>query len=151
MSDTIEANQPAETTTVEVPANPLGMNASTSAPITKVSPEPATANMPEWMKQSADTLAEIPSYLGQVYQNNKGAVTTVGLFFGVIVGIKLTLAIISAVNEIPLLAPTFELVGIGYTVWFVWRYLLQASTRNELNSEIDGLKSEIFGNKKKGV
>lgn len=148
MSDTIESTQPTETTTIEVPANPLGMNASTSAPITKVSPDLSTANMPDWMKQSADTLAEIPNFLGQIYQNNKGAVTTVGLFFGVIVGLKLTLAIIAAVNEIPLLAPTFELVGIGYTVWFVWRYLLQASTRSELNSEIDGLKSEIFGRNK---
>ncbi len=149
MSDTVESTQTADTTTIEVPANPLGMSAGGSAPITKISPDMSSANLPDWMKQSADILTEVPNYLGQIYQNNKSAVTTLGLFFGAIVGIKLTLAVLSAVNEIPLLAPTFEMVGIGYTVWFVWRYLLQAATRNELTSEIDGLKSEIFGNHKK--
>jgi hypothetical protein len=148
MSDTVESTETTDTTTIEIPANPLGMNASGSAPITTVSPDLSAANLPDWMQQSAKVLGEIPTYLWQTYEENKSAVTTVGLFFGVIVGIKLTLAILSAVNEIPLLAPTFELVGIGYTAWFVWRYLLQASTRNELTSEINGLKSEIFGKNK---
>jgi hypothetical protein len=55
------------------------------------------------------------------------------------------------VNEIPLLAPTFELVGIGYASWFVYRYLLQASTRKELTDEIDSFKTEIFGNENKNA
>jgi threonine/homoserine/homoserine lactone efflux protein len=101
------------------------------------------------MKQSADVLTEVPAYIGQIYGEYKSAINTIGLILGIFVGLKLTLAVLSAVNEIPLLAPTFEIVGIGYTIWFVWRYLLQASTRNELTSEIDGLKSEIFGNRKK--
>jgi hypothetical protein len=62
-----------------------------------------------------------------------------------------TLAILSAVNEIPLLAPAFELVGLGYTGYFVYRYLLQASTRSELTEGLNDLKSEIFGHKKKDV
>ncbi len=149
MSDTVESTQTADTTTIEVPANPLGMSAGGPAPITKVSSDSASANMPDWMRQSADVLTEVPAYLGQIYGEYKSAINTIALFLGILVGAKLTLAVLSAVNEIPLLAPTFEIVGIGYTVWFVWRYLLQASTRNELTSEIDGLKSEIFGNHKK--
>jgi CAAD domains of cyanobacterial aminoacyl-tRNA synthetase len=149
MSDTVESTQTADTTTIEVPANPLGMSAGGAAPITKVSSDSASANMPDWMKQSADVLTEVPAYIGQIYGEYKSAINTIGLILGIFVGLKLTLAVLSAVNEIPLLAPTFEIVGIGYTIWFVWRYLLQASTRNELTSEIDGLKSEIFGNRKK--
>jgi CAAD domains of cyanobacterial aminoacyl-tRNA synthetase len=132
--------------TIEIPANPLGMNGSMSAPMTETSPELANADLPDWLKQSAKILAELPSYLGQIYQNNQGAVITLGLFFGVIVALKLALAILYTVNEIPLLAPTLELIGIGYTVWFVSRYLLQASARSELAGEIKGLKSEILGN-----
>jgi hypothetical protein len=147
MSDTPESSRVPETTTVDVPANPLGMNAG-NAPITKVSPDLSAANLPDWAKQAADILSELPTYAGKIYADNKRAVITLGLFFGVIVGIKLTLAILSAVNEIPLLAPTFELVGIGYTSWFVYRYLLQASTRKELTDELNSFKSEIFGNKK---
>ncbi len=144
MSDTPESTQTVDTTTVDIPANPLGINTG-NASITKVSPNLSADNLPDWAKQSANILAELPTFLGQIYANNKSAVITLGLFFGVIVGIKLTLAVLSAVNEIPLLAPTFELVGIGYTSWFVYRYLLQASTRKELTDELDSFKSEIFG------
>jgi hypothetical protein len=150
MSDMPESTQSAETTTIDIPANPLGMNAGTGS-ITKVSPDLSAANLPDWAKQAADILAELPTYLGQIYQGNKSAVITLGLFFGIIVGIKLTLAILSAINEIPLLAPTFELVGIGYTSWFVYRYLLQASTRKELTDEIDSFKAEILGNKNRNT
>ena len=146
MSDTLESTQPVETSTIDIPANPLGLNTGAGS-ITKVSPNLSTAELPEWAKQATDIFAELPTYLGQFYQNNKGAVITLGLFFGIIVGVKLTLAILSAINEIPLLAPTFELVGIGYTSWFVYRYLLQASTRKELTDEIDSFKSEVLGNK----
>ena len=146
MSDTPESTQTAETTTVDIPANPLGMNAG-NASITKAAPDLSTANLPEWAKMAADVIEELPTYATQIYTNNKGLVTSIGLIVGLIVGIKLTLAVLSAVNEIPLLAPTFELVGIGYTAWFVYRYLLQASTRKELTGELDSFKSEIFGKK----
>jgi CAAD domains of cyanobacterial aminoacyl-tRNA synthetase len=146
MSDTPESTQSAETVTVDIPANPLGLNAGNGS-ITQVSPESYTVNLPDGVKQALDVLGELPTYLGQTYNNNKRAVTIVGLILGIIVGVKLTLAILSAVNEIPLLAPTFELVGIGYASWFVYRYLLQASTRKELTDEIDSFKTEIFGNK----
>ena len=146
MSDTPESTQSVEAATIDIPANPLGLNAGAGS-ITKVSPNQSTAELPEWAKQATDILAELPTYLGQIYNSNKSAVITLGLFFGIIVGVKLTLAILSAINEIPLLAPTFELVGIGYTSWFVYRYLLQASTRKELTDEIDSFKSEVLGNK----
>jgi CAAD domains of cyanobacterial aminoacyl-tRNA synthetase len=146
MSDTMESTQPVETSTIDIPANPLGLNTGAGS-ITKVSPNLSTAELPEWAKQATDIFAELPTYLGQFYQGNKSAVITLGLFFGIIVAVKLTLAILSAINEIPLLAPTFELVGIGYTSWFVYRYLLQASTRKELTDEIDSFKSEVLGNK----
>jgi hypothetical protein len=146
MSDTPESTQSVETSTIDIPANPLGLNTGAGS-ITKVSPNLSTADLPDWAKQVTEVLAELPTYLGQIYNSNKSAVITLGLFFGIIVGVKLTLAILSAINEIPLLAPTFELVGIGYTSWFVYRYLLQASTRKELTDEIDSFKSEVLGNK----
>jgi CAAD domains of cyanobacterial aminoacyl-tRNA synthetase len=146
MSDTLESTPSVETTTVDIPANPLGLNTGGGS-ISKVSPNLSSAELPEWAKQATDILAELPAYLGQFYQNYKSSVLTIGLFVGIIVGVKLTLAILSAINEIPLLAPTFELVGIGYTSWFVYRYLLQASTRKELTDEIDSFKSEVLGRK----
>ena len=55
------------------------------------------------------------------------------------------MAVLDALNDIPLVAPTFELIGIGYSVWFVYRYLLKASTRQELTGEISTLKSQVMG------
>jgi CAAD domains of cyanobacterial aminoacyl-tRNA synthetase len=148
MSDPQESTQTADTTTIDVPANPLGINAG-NAPITKVSPDLSTANLPDGVKQVFDIIAELPAFASQIYTNNKTFVTSLGLILGLIVGVKLTFAVLSAINEIPLLAPAFELVGIGYVTWFVYRYLLQASTRKELTDELDSFKSEIFGNKNK--
>jgi len=51
-------------------------------------------------------------------------------------------------NEIPLIAPTFKLVGIGYSVWFVSRYLLTSSNRQELSVEFQKLKQKLVGSKK---
>jgi CAAD domains of cyanobacterial aminoacyl-tRNA synthetase len=144
MSDTPESTQSAETVTIDIPANPLGLNTGTGT-LSKVSPDLSTANLPDGVRQVLDVVAELPAYATQIYTNNKSLVTSLGLIVGLIVGVKLTLAILSAINEIPLLSPTFELVGIGYTSWFVYRYLLQASTRKELTDEIDSFKSEVLG------
>ncbi len=135
-----------ETTTVDVPANPLGLNAGTGS-MTKLSPDLSNANLPDGVKQIFDVIEELPTFATQIYSRNKGLVNSLGLILGLIVGVKLTFAVLSAINEIPLLAPAFELVGIGYVSWFVYRYLLQASTRNELTEELNNFKSEIFGNK----
>ena len=143
---TVELDRTEDPTELDIPVNPLGMNANENSSMTQVYPESTANELPEWTKQVSNILAELPTYIGQIYQEYKGAIVTLGLLFGVIVAVKLTLAILAAINGVPLLAPTFQLVGIGYTAWFVYRYLLHASTREELNSEISGFKSEIFGN-----
>ena len=61
---------------------------------------------------------------------------------------NITLSVLDAINHIPLLSPILELVGVGYSVWFVSRYLLKESTRAELVSEFDSLKEQVFGDGK---
>ena len=111
MSDTPESTPVIETTTIDIPANPLGMNAGSSS-ISKVSPD---LTLPDSVKQVFDILGELPAYASQIYSSNKTVINNLALILGIIVGAKVTLAILSAVNEIPLLAPAFELVGLGYT------------------------------------
>lgn len=90
-------------------------------------------------------LALLPEYLGRFFSEYRKPLVTLGLVFGSIVSVKLTLALLSAINDVPLLEPTFELVGLVYTVWFVYRYLLKASNRQELGQEINKLKSQVVG------
>ncbi|MEH2382670.1 MAG: CAAD domain-containing protein [Nostoc sp.] len=114
--------------------------------ITKL--QPPAQSQDEWLKygeQISSFLATLPEYLGSFFNQYKQPLVTVGLIVGSIVGVKVLLAILDALNDIPLVAPTFELIGIGYSAWFVYRYLLKASTRKELTGEITVLKSQVVG------
>jgi threonine/homoserine/homoserine lactone efflux protein len=79
------------------------------------------------------------------FGENKGPLGTIGLIVGGLVTVKLTLAVLDAINDIPLIAPTLELIGIGYTGWFVYRYLLTASNRQELSEQVTSLKNQFLG------
>ena len=59
--------------------------------------------------------------------------------------VKLVLAILNTINEIPLLAPTFELVGLVYAGWFVYRFLLKDSNRQELTENVVSLRDQVLG------
>ncbi|MEH2253483.1 CAAD domain-containing protein [Nostoc sp.] len=119
---------------------------SQTGTITKL--QPSAQSQDEWLKygeQISSFLATLPEYLGSFFNQYKQPLVSVGLIVGSIVGVKVLLAILDALNDIPLVAPTFELIGIGYSAWFVYRYLLKASTRKELTSEITTLKSQVVG------
>lgn len=92
-------------------------------------------------------LADLPDYLSDFFGEYKRPLITLGLLLGGVVTVKLTLAILDAINDIPLLSPTFELIGIAYGSWFVYRYLLRASNRQELAEDVKALKEQILGNK----
>jgi hypothetical protein len=89
--------------------------------------------------------AELPEYLGEFFSEYQRPLTTLGLILASVITVKVTLAVLDAINDIPLLAPTFELVGIGYSAWFVYRYLLRASNRQELSEEFKTLKGQVIG------
>ncbi|KAL2336117.1 hypothetical protein Fmac_010563 [Flemingia macrophylla] len=64
---------------------------------------------------------------------------------GALVAVWLSSILVSAINSVPLLPKIMELVGLGYTGWFVYRYLLFKSSRKELATDIDALKKKITG------
>ncbi|MEH1819667.1 MAG: CAAD domain-containing protein [Nostoc sp.] len=62
-----------------------------------------------------------------------------------VTALRIFLAVLKAINDIPLVSPFLELIGLGYTIWFAFRYLLKDSTRQELAVEIRLLKKHILG------
>ncbi|KAJ4905562.1 hypothetical protein Rs2_09220 [Raphanus sativus] len=64
---------------------------------------------------------------------------------GAVVAVWLSSIVVGAINSVPLLPKVMELVGLGYTGWFVYRYLLFKSSRKELAEDIDSLKKKIAG------
>ncbi|KAE8721472.1 Protein CURVATURE THYLAKOID 1A [Hibiscus syriacus] len=64
---------------------------------------------------------------------------------GAVVAVWLSSILVGAINSVPLLPKIMELVGLGYTGWFVYKYLLFKSSRKELATDIETLKSKIAG------
>jgi valyl-tRNA synthetase len=95
--------------------------------------------------QGARFLSELPRNMGQFFSNYQQPLIVVGLLFVAIVALKVVLATISAINDIPLVSSTFELVGLGYTIWFIYRYLLTSKNRQELVAATRLLKAQIVG------
>jgi len=109
------------------------------------STQSSDAQWQQYGERIAEFLQSLPSYVSRFFTENKGPLGTIGLILATIVTIKLTLALVDAIDDIPLVAPTLELIGLVYTLWFVYRYLLRAATRKELSEEIKTLKDQVFG------
>ncbi|HAT12549.1 MAG TPA: hypothetical protein DCS91_02125 [Microcoleaceae bacterium UBA11344] len=95
--------------------------------------------------QVVTILSELPTYVSNFLAEYQKPIVTVGLILAGGITIKVTLGVLDALNDVPLAAPIFELIGIGYTGWFVYRYMLKASNRQELLAEIESLKEQVVG------
>jgi CAAD domains of cyanobacterial aminoacyl-tRNA synthetase len=95
--------------------------------------------------QISQLLKQLPSYIKRFFEAYKSPIIIIGLILAAIVTLKLMVAVIDALNDLPLFAASFEVIGIGFVIWFVYRYLLKASTRQEIALEIQILKEQIIG------
>lgn len=114
--------------------------------ITKI--QPSTQSQEQWLKygeQLSSFLKQFSNNAGTFFNQYKQPLVLFGIGVAALIAVRVVLAILDALNDVPLVAPTFELIGIGYSAWFIYRYLLKASTRNELTSEITTLKSQVVG------
>ncbi|MFO5439900.1 MAG: CAAD domain-containing protein [Dolichospermum sp.] len=112
--------------------------------------QPPMQPQEQWLKygqQVSGFLGTLPDYVGKFFGQYQQPIVTIGLVVTSVVAVKVLLAVLDALNDIPLVAPSFELIVIGYSVWFIYRYLLKASSRQELSSEITTLKSQVVGKK----
>jgi hypothetical protein len=97
-----------------------------------------------WDKVSG-LLGDLPEYVSTFFNEYRRPIVTIGLIVAAIISVKLVLALLGAVNEVPLLAPTFELIGLIYSGWFLYRYMLKASNRQELLEDINTIKDQVLG------
>jgi hypothetical protein len=138
--------QDTETTTTEETTSSF----DSELPGSMMSPsKPASSDSAwqEWVDVIVDFLSKVPEQVGTFFSDYKQPLTTVGLILAAAVTVYVTLSVLDAIDNIPLLSSILELVGLGYSIWFVMRYLLKASTRQELFSEFNALKDQVLGNK----
>ncbi|MEG3845564.1 CAAD domain-containing protein [Microcoleus sp. herbarium19] len=129
----------AEVVTVDLVTDQPGvMTAVTTA-------ETPTGQFQDIKDQVLTILSELPAYVSNFFADYQKPLITVGLILAGGISIKVLLGVLGALNDVPLVAPVFELIGMGYTGWFVYRYLLKASTRQELLTEVDAFKEQVVG------
>ncbi len=87
------------------------------------------------------------SYISKFFKDNQQLLTTLGLIYLGIIGIKLLFAGLSAIDSLPLVTPILKLVGLFYVGRFIWRYLIREHDRQELMASIEHTKAEILGDR----
>jgi hypothetical protein len=128
-------------------AQNLKVNVDTPGAIVKPPAPSPSSDQPwqEWVQVGTEFLSQLPDYVADFFSSYQKPLLTVALIVTGGITVKVTLAVLDAINDVPLLAPLFELVGIGYSAWFVYRYLLRVETRQELLQEFDSLKGQVVG------
>jgi hypothetical protein len=107
----------------------------------------ATEQLKAYATKALDSLGNLDNILGDFFSQYKRPLKVAGIALGAGIGVKLTLALLASLNEIPLVQPTLELIGLFYALWFSYRYILKADNRQELSQLYDGLKNQVLGKK----
>jgi membrane protein implicated in regulation of membrane protease activity len=101
-----------------------------------------------WENNQAKTKAFFSNpgeHLGTYWQQYKPIVIAIALLTVAIIALNFVFSVISFIFAIPLLGGLLNLVGLGYSIWFVKRYLLAAKSRQELYQKIEQAKKDILG------
>ncbi|GER46369.1 protein CURVATURE THYLAKOID 1A [Striga asiatica] len=143
----VNANEVLTTEDIKSAQPVIDSYSSNEAPL--VSNELLTEDVKSSQASSSDETPldpnELSTYLKEKWDvlENKPAAILYGS--GAIVAVWLASIVVGAVDSVPLLPKILELVGLGYSGWFAYRYLLFESSRKELATDIDALKKNIFG------
>ncbi|MGG6268385.1 CAAD domain-containing protein [Leptolyngbya sp. AN03gr2] len=95
--------------------------------------------------QIQDFFNDPMKYVSTFWQEYKPIVYILGAFLTALFALNIVLGIIGFVTHLPILSGLLELIGLGYTVWFVNRYLMKAETRQELSQKLETMKQDVIG------
>lgn len=80
-----------------------------------------------------------------ISEEQLATLTLVGFILVAIPMLTILIGVVNIINSIPLFSSLLELIGLGYFVWFSYRYLLFADTRRELALKTNTVKQRILG------
>ncbi|OWY68084.1 hypothetical protein B7486_28300 [cyanobacterium TDX16] len=129
-------------------SNPTSPEESTA--LSTVSSESQFSPTTQFIKKGEWIVSQVLTFLSNMFgilkdffNRYRQAIISILIIVGAIVSLRVVLAVMDALNDVPLLEPTFQLIGIGYSAWFVSRYLLKPSTRQELAQKWQGFLGEL--------
>lgn len=60
-----------------------------------------------------EVLGKIPQMTGEFFEDNKQPLISLGIILLGIISVKILIAVLDAINDIPLLAPTLQMIGMA--------------------------------------
>jgi uncharacterized membrane protein len=90
-------------------------------------------------------LRQVFNFSDQSSHKARSFLVNLGLILVAAIAAKILWAIVDTLEEIPLMRPLLQLIGIGYSIWFVNRYLLKTATRQELVQKLQSLRDQVLG------
>lgn len=95
--------------------------------------------------QIEDFFNDPMKYVSAFWQEYKPIVYILGAILAALFALNVVFGIIGFVTNLPIISGLLELVGIGYTIWFVNRYMMKAETRQELSQKMEVMKQDVIG------
>ncbi|XP_022033654.1 protein CURVATURE THYLAKOID 1C, chloroplastic [Helianthus annuus] len=80
-----------------------------------------------------------------IWDKPEDLVALLGVGFAFVVAFWASLSVTAAIDKLPVLPGLFELIGILFSTWFVYRYLLFKPDRKELAEIIKKSLADIIG------
>lgn len=132
--------------TIYVEGETLAQKGDRSSEIIEYSaPESSASDGQPILGQAADLVANLPEYAGNFVTEYQKALVALGLLASVLITGRVTLAMLDTINQIPMLGGLLEVIGILFTIWFVFRHLLFAANRQKIALQIDLLTADVLG------
>jgi isoleucyl-tRNA synthetase len=139
---TTVANPPEEATVTPIANTPEETTQETTAT------PPSREDIPQWqelLNAALAVMAELPRYVGLFFADYRRPLLSLGLIVSGTVSLIVLGAIVDAIADFPLLPGLLELIGIGYSGWFVNRYVLRANNRKELTDTVASVSNYVIG------
>jgi hypothetical protein len=141
-SESIE--QPAATQEAESP-DPNNLSTKPEGEMVKGAPLSPLIKFSEAIAPVRDFLTNWGNDLFSFWTNpdNQKLLFNLLLLAVAFVSLYILLAMVDAINHVPLLPSLLKLMGMGYSVWFGWRYVVLAKNRQELMVKFEEMKTQI--------
>ncbi|MGB3193149.1 MAG: CAAD domain-containing protein [Limnoraphis sp.] len=95
--------------------------------------------------QASNFIDNVPDYIKYFWSAYKQVIFVfVYALLALLIFVIIT-TIIKALDGLPLIATFFQSVGILYTIWFSFRYIITAEKRRKLISNFNELKKNVIG------
>ncbi len=110
-------------------------------------PSTKSSEKEQWQQFGEKTsvfITDLQNSVGDFFKNYQPLLGNLGWILLALISAKLMLALLEAINDIPLLSLILELIGIGYVIWFIFRYLLTSASRQKLSGELQNFKKQVF-------